>query len=357
MRKQMKMQKRILHKHPMPILRAIDLAASHPEMRVECLSNPAAFRYADRTWLLVHVAERPAQLPGQISIATLSQQGELSIRSFALEDPLLDLSDPRRIHYAGDSYLTTLSHLRLFNSRDGLHFEDAGLPPLTGLGGLENFGIRDARVSTMPDGEFLLTYSALSDCGSGVGLRRTRDWDYFEHEGLIFLPSNKACVIFEEMIGGRYACLSRPSGIIVGGPYIWLSFSKDCRRWGDHRCIAKTRAGHWDSARIGAGAAPIKTEQGWLLLYYGLDDSTRPALGALLLDLKDPTRVLARSEAPILKSILEEAFEYSHCFEELILSNGHTVDGDVLTLYYSTSDRMIRCVDLSIARILDSLEG
>ena len=78
--------------------------------------------------------------------------------------------------------------------------------------------------------------------------------------------------IFEEKIGGRFYALHRPSSKDIGGNYIWLAESSDGLHWGNHKCLVKTRSGMWDSARVGAGAAPIKTEQGWLEIYYGAAD-------------------------------------------------------------------------------------
>jgi predicted GH43/DUF377 family glycosyl hydrolase len=234
-----------------------------------------------------------------------------------------------------------------------VHFEDAQLPLHIGIGELENFGVEDCRVATMPDGEFLLTYTAASASGYGVGLKRTRDWKTFEHLGLMLPPANKDCAIFEEKVNGQYVCLNRPSGIIVGGHYIWLSFSNDLEYWGRHTCIAKTRKGMWDSSRVGAGAAPIKTGRGWLVIYHGADENSRYCLGALLLDLEDPTQVIARSEAPLMEPLAD--YECNGFFGEVVFTNGHIVDGDEVTIYYGASDSVICSATLSIKEVLSTL--
>src|SRR5678810_246728 len=104
-----------------------------------------------------------------------------------------------------------------------------------------------------------------------------------------------------DRINGKYYALHRPSSTQLGGNYIWLAESTDLLHWGNHRCVATTRKMKWDGARVGAGAAPIKTDQGWLEIYHGADDNNRYCLGALLLDLNDPFRVVARSEQPIME--------------------------------------------------------
>ena len=209
------------------------------------------------------------------------EEGKLKILDWDAGDPALNISDPREYKYKGEGYLSTLSHLRLFVSDDGIGFAPAEQAPLWGQGILETFGIEDCRVTTFEDGRFFLTYTAVSSWGYGVGLRETSDWKNYTHHGMIISPSNKDAAIFERKVGGRYVCLHRPSGVIVGGNYIWMAFSDDLKHWGGHRPVARTRPGMWDSARIGAGAAPIYTEQGWLEIYHGADQTSRYCLGAL----------------------------------------------------------------------------
>lgn len=264
----------------------------------------------------------------------------MRILEFRADDPDLDTRDPRKFKYKSVGYISVMSHLRLVCSADGVTFTDPGLPSLMGSGPYENFGIEDCRVSTMADGEFLLTYTAVSDNGYGIGLRRTRDWKHFSEPALITLPPNKDCAIFEEKIDGSYACLSRPSGVIVGGHYMWYSRSDDLRHWGDHRCVAKPRPGMWDSERIGAGAAPIRTPRGWLEIYHGATrNPSRYCLGALLLDLKEPWRVLARSRVPIMEPLAD--YERAGFFGNVVFTNGHVCDGDDVVIYYGASDSVI----------------
>ena len=265
-------------------------------MTVERLLNPCVFSYKDSTWLLLRVAERPKQQAGMLSLPVLLD-GKAEILKFDAQDPLLDQSDPQQVRYDSEHYPSTLSHLRLFNSPDGLRFEDTRRQLLIGTGGYASFGVEDCRLSCMESGEYVLTYTTAASNGQRMGLRRTRDWQLFAHEGMIFLPNYKECAIFEEPVLGRYACLCRPSDPPTADHTIWLSFSDDLRHWWEHHCIAQTRTGHWDSTRIGAGSTPIKTDAGWLVLYHGADETGHTRLGAMLLEPNNPTRVLARSAA------------------------------------------------------------
>jgi beta-1,2-mannobiose phosphorylase / 1,2-beta-oligomannan phosphorylase len=336
-----------------PILRPRDLRPSVEGMEVTCLLNPGVFRFQDKTWLLVRVAERPVQLPGKTSFPLLSPDGHLEILEFNSSDSRLDLSDPRIINFDGRDYLTTLSHLRLLVSADGVHFaEPENCSPIMGSGELETYGIEDCRVTKIDD-IYCMTYTEVSSHGVGVGLRTTRDWKTFTHLGMILPPHNKDCALFEEKISGKYYALHRPSSPELGGNYIWLAESPDLVHWGHHRCLIHSRKGSWDSDRVGAGAAPIRTAKGWLEIYHGATKENRYCLGALLLDLNEPWRVLARSEMPIMAP--QASYELKGFFGEVIFTNGHLVKGDRLTLYYGAADSVICAASFSIQSILDSL--
>jgi predicted GH43/DUF377 family glycosyl hydrolase len=333
-----------------PLLRPADLQAGIEGMEITCLLNPGVFEMDGKVWLLLRVAERPRQEEGKISFPVY-ENGKIKVLSFAKDDPQLDLSDPRVIAYKGQNYLTTLSYLRLVCSTDGVRFtEDAAYPPIFGQGVLETFGIEDCRVATLPDG-FYLTYTQVSPVAVGVGLMFTKDFKTFERRGMIFPPHNKDCAVFGEKINGSYYAFHRPSSPELGGNYIWLADSPDGTHWGNHRCVATTRASSWDSARVGAGAAPIKTDKGWLEIYHGANADNRYCLGALLLDLNDPSKVLARTVEPIMEPLAD--YEQTGFFGNVIFTNGHYVKGDTIHLYYGASDEVICGATLSINEVLE----
>ena len=337
-----------------PLLRPEDIRPSRAGMKVECLLNPGVFQFAGQTWLLLRVAERPEQKPGKTTFPVLGADGGVKILEFDNADPQLNLADPRIISYAGQDYLTTMSHLRLVSSDDGVRFsEPAATPPLFGQGEGEGYGIEDCRVVEIA-GTYYLTFTAVSTHGVGVGLRSTRDWKAFKQHGLILPPHNKDCALFGEQIGGKFYALHRPSSPELGGNYIWLAESPDLEHWGNHRCLAHSRKGKWDSVRVGAGAAPIRTPAGWLEIYHGATGNpTRYCLGALLLDLHEPWRVLARSEEPIMEPSAE--YEQVGFFGNVVFTNGHLVDGDTVTIYYGASDSVICGARFSISEILKTL--
>lgn len=337
-----------------PLLRPSDLKPGIPGMEITCLLNPGVFRMNGKTWLLLRVAERPTQVEGKTSFPVYNDKGEIEVVCFDNNDPDLDLSDPRVIMYKGRNYLTTLSYLRLVCSEDGVHFhEDPAYPPIFGKGELESFGIEDCRVATTPEG-FMLTFTEVSPVAVGVGLIETKDFKAYDRKGMIFPPHNKDCAMFEEKVNGMYYAFHRPSSPELGGNYIWLAESPDRVHWGNHKCVAVTRPGMWDCVRVGAGAAPIRTSEGWLEIYHGANENHRYCLGALLLDLNDPTKVLARSVKPIMEPIAD--YEQTGFFGNVVFTNGHYVDGDTIHMYYGASDEVICSAEFSIREILDSLK-
>ena len=337
-----------------PLLSPGDLQPDSEGLEITCLLNPGVFQYEGKTWLIVRVAERPTQKEGLISFPILTPTGT-QIIEIELNDPALIATDARVINYKGVDYLTTLSHLRLLCSDDGIRFyQPEGYQSLYGEGILQSFGVEDCRVTCIGD-TYYLTFTAVSDNGVGVGLRTTTDWKHFDQHGMILPPHNKDCAIFEEKINGKYYALHRPSSVDIGGNYIWIAESPDAIHWGNHKCIIKTRPDHWDSARVGAGASPIKTDKGWLEIYHGANHQHQYCLGAFLLDLKDPSKVIARTNDPIM--VPSTTYELSGFFGNVVFTNGHIVDpdGDTLTIYYGASDEFVCGARFSINEIFSLL--
>ncbi|MEB0262252.1 MULTISPECIES: glycoside hydrolase family 130 protein [unclassified Mucilaginibacter] len=336
-----------------PLLSPKDLKATTEGLHIACLLNPGVFRFDGKVWLLVRVAERPEQSEVKVSFPILTATGETTIMEIALDDSDLIATDARVVRYKGIDYLTTLSHLRLLCSDDGVKFyEPEGYGRLFGSGPLQTFGIEDCRVTRL-ENKYYLTFTAVSDSGVGVGMRTTTDWKNFQTYGMILPPHNKDVAIFEEKINGKFYTLHRPSSVDIGGNYIWIAESPDGEHWGNHKCIVKTREGMWDSGRVGAGAAPIKTEKGWLEIYHGATKAHRYCLGAVLLDLNDPSKVIARTTDPIMEPT--EAYETTGFFGHVVFTNGHVVDGDNITIYYGAADEFVCGAKFSIMEILAAM--
>ncbi len=341
-----------------PIVKPENVKPSVEGFEVTCAFNPGAFSYKNRIGLVLRVAERPPAKPDSIDTVFINTNGNVEVKSFKFSDPLLRIGDTRGFSHDGIDYLTTLSHFRLAWSDDGENFTVEDEPMAIGEPVYESLGIEDARVTQL-ENTYYLTYTAVSRNGYGVGMRSTKDWKHFNNHGIVIPPFNKDAALFPEKIDGKYYMLHRPTGSGLGGPYIWLAESPDLIHWGEHSCIAQARPGYWDSARVGAGAAPIKTSEGWLEIYHGAEElsefSYRYCLGALLLDLEDPSKVIARSEEPIMEPVAD--YEVEGFFGNVVFSNGHVVKGNDILLYYGAADSYTCGAKLSIDKILSSLKG
>jgi len=133
----------------------------------------------------------------------------------------------------------------------------------------------------------------------------------------------------------------------------WAAASPDLVHWGDHRLLLTQRHAGWESGRIGGGAPPLWTEAGWLSIYHAADNDNRYCLGAFVTDLKDPMRLLARSESPIL--VPEASYEVEGFFGQVVFTCGAIADGDRLRVYYGAADESMALAEGSLSAVLASL--
>ena len=135
---------------------------------------------------------------------------------------------------------------------------------------------------------------------------------------------------------------------------MWIAESPDLIHWGNHRFLAAPRPNMWDCARIGAGAAPIDTPDGWLDIYHGADADGRYCLGAMLLDRDEPSTVRARSIEPFMTPV--EPYEREGFYGDCIFTNGQIVKGDEIELYYGASDTVICRATVSMNVVMNTLK-
>ena len=338
-----------------PLLRPADVTPWQPDFEVIGAFNAGVTVYQNEILMLVRVAERPrTQIDGFVLCPYLDDSGQLVIEQIALDDPEYDTSDPRLVFRRDSSQLllTSMSHLRLARSHDGIQFEIDPLPWLIPQPPYERYGIEDARI-TQVDDVFYVNYSTVGPQGIATGLARTRDFQTIERLGIMLPPSNRDVTIIPACIGGRYYCYHRPMPSMFGGLNIWGASSPDLMHWGDHHLLLTQSLDGWESGRIGGGAPPVRTERGWLSIYHAADSKNRYCLGAFLTDLNDPLRVIARSAEPIL--VPEASYEVDGFFGQVVFTCGAIVDGDSLRIYYGAADESMALAEGSLSAILDSL--
>lgn len=338
-----------------PVLTPAMLRPSRPDLEIVGVFNPAVARIGNDVLLLVRVAEAKSASGSEAVAPVFSpRSGQIEFKRWTRNAPGVDVSDPRVIVVDGHSWLTSISHLRVARSTDGVHFDAESAPAMSAATELESFGIEDARITPI-DGTYWVNYTAVSPLGIATALASTEDFRTFARHGIIFPPNNRDVTIFPERIGGRYVALHRPMPESIGEPAIWSASSPDLLSWGNHRFVAGARPGRWDNAKIGGGAVPFRVADGWLAIYHGVSKSpTQYALGALLLDARDPSRVIARSRDPILAP--ETPYEREGFFGGVVFSCGVLPEGDTVRVYYGAADGVVAAADLSLAEIIGGLE-
>jgi predicted GH43/DUF377 family glycosyl hydrolase len=342
-----------------PIITPAMVLPSRPDFEVLGVFNPGVAQHNGDVVLLLRVAEAPRKMSTALAAAPIfnSESNRIEIKRWQVTEEGPDVSDPRLVVDNGRTWLTSMSHFRVARSPDGIHFDVEGLPALTAATAYESFGVEDPRITQL-DGVYWITYTAVSQYGIGTALASTTDFKSFERHGVIFPPPNRNVTIFPEKIGGLYAALHRPMPEGLGQHSIWAASSADLKSWGNHRVVATPRQGSWDDTKVGGGAAPFRVhhgkEDGWLAIYHGVTGNPPTyALGALLLNRHDPSRVRGRSREPIL--IPEAPYEREGFFGKVVFTCGAITDGDLVRVYYGAADGVVAVADLSLQEIRSGL--
>ncbi|MCH7919346.1 MAG: glycoside hydrolase family 130 protein [Planctomycetes bacterium] len=338
-----------------PILSPEDIRPLSDQTEVIGVFNAGVTRIGREVVLLLRVAERVKNPDPNTSLAAVYDLARHEITSLAFDgqDPDCDVTDPRLISLPTERYLTSVSTLRLARSRDGIHFtvdDRAGLLPQTPY---ETFGLEDPRI-TFIDGLWYIDYVAVSPRGITTALVSTTDFERFHRHGLLFGPENKDVVLFPERLQGRFFCLHRPTSPFSLKQEVWLADSPDILSWGGHRFLFGPRPGLWDGVKVGPGAVPFCTEQGWLEVYHGVDDNNRYCLGAILLDKDEPWIVRARSKAPILEPT--EDYERRGFIGNVVFTCGLLFEEQRLKIYYGAADTTLCYAEIPLEDVFNGLE-
>jgi predicted GH43/DUF377 family glycosyl hydrolase len=338
-----------------PIIKPEDVKPSRDDFEVIGAFNTGVTRLEEQIILLLRVAERPINANPDVVLSTIYNDAEkqLIVTEFSKNNPQIDFSDPRLIIQSGQTYLTSISHLRLARSKDGTNFEIEDAPAITPANAYETFGIEDPRISLI-DGIYYITYVAVSPFGVTTCLISTKDFISFQRHGIIFCPENKDAVLFPGKVDGKYYALHRPVSPLFNKQDIWIAESPDLHCWGNHRRLMGPNPGHWDDAKIGAGAPPFRTDFGWLEIYHGVDQNNRYCLGAVMLDGTEPWKIIARANKPILEP--QAGYECDGFFGNVVFSCGLLCEGDIVKIYYGAADTVICYAELSLKEIIDTLE-
>lgn len=193
--------------------------------------------------------------------------------------------------------------------------------------------------------------------GASIGMATTKDFKSFVRIENPFLPFNRNGVLFPRKINDNFVMLSRPSdsGHTPFGD-IFLSESPDLVYWGKHRHVmSKGGDGWWQNVKIGGGPAPIETSEGWLMFYHGVTGTCNGfvySMGAVILDLDEPSKVLYRSKNLILTP--EKWYEERGFVPNVIFPCATLQDADTgrISIYYGAADTYVGVAYTTVEEIV-----
>jgi predicted GH43/DUF377 family glycosyl hydrolase len=238
-----------------------------------------------------------------------------------------------------------VSRLGYARSSDGFHIDERWSTPIFEPNrAAEKFGCEDPRITQL-DGRYVMCYTAYGSRVLGthqVAMTsiapadfRINSWKW----GKRWLPfpgiRNKDAALFPRKINGKYVLLHRIN------PDICVAYSHDLQTWCGIRAIARPRYGRWDSLKVGIAGPPIEVDEGWLLVYHGVNYEKVYCLGVIVLKKDNPEKILYRSQQPILQPI--EDYERFGVIPNVVFSCGGIIRDEQLLIYYGGADTVL-CV-------------
>jgi predicted GH43/DUF377 family glycosyl hydrolase len=292
------------------------------------------------------------------------------------------------LYRAAESHPEYKCYFGLATSRDGYHFERTSDQPVLGPSGdaFDGSTIQDPRIVKMGEW-YYITYAArhypfgqfwiedehryfppprpddfpryLRKNATLTGLALTKDFRTFIRAGTLTDPllDDRDVILFPERVNGRYVMLHRPLEWVgddygTDFPAIWISTAEDLLGFRQSKLLAK-RQFDWEMDKIGANTPPIKTPEGWLVLYHAVGQDRFYRIGAMLLDLNDPTVVTHRGRDWLLQP--EEDYEIKGFYRGCVFPCGKVVIDGTLFVYYGGADKYCAVATCKLRELLDYL--
>lgn len=332
---------------------------------------------------LKRAEENPVLLPN----------ADINWESKAVFNPGVILKDNEvyLLYRAIGEYEAYISRLGLAVSQDGFNFErKSELPLIKPTTSYDKWACEDPRITKISD-IYYITYVAIDQrikheeggkfisIVSQTALVTTKDFVKFQKHGIITPKDsdNRDVVIFPEKIDGKFVILHRPHrwckhwfekpeskeiDVAIPIPYeelpqkpsTWISYSSNLNDWCDHKLLMSPS--HENDKKIGPGAPPIKTDEGWLLIYHHVEKGEKGRIytaKAALLDLNDPAKIIAKIPYPILTP--EEEYEIKGDVDNVIFPTGALVKNNELFVYYGAADKYCGLATIKLDIIMDEL--
>lgn len=252
-------------------------------------------------------------------------------------------------------------------SEDGIHWDVQDKPFLTveDMNDPEIKRVYDPRL-TVIDGKCYLCFAVDTHHGLRGGIAVTEDFKSIEVLSMT-VPDNRNMVLFPEKIDGKFVRLERPFPVYSRGNKhrfdMWMSKSPDMKYWGESELVMGVEDVPYANDKIGPGAPPIKTEAGWLTVFHTVDvDPSRGkngwedrwqkryCAGIMLLDLKDPSKIIGMYKEPLIAP--ETEYEVEEGYRTNVIFPGGMIleDDGTVKIYYGASDT-VEC--MATARVED----
>lgn len=211
----------------------------------------------------------------------------------------------------------------------------------------------DPRICPVGD-EYYIVYCVGGDFNCRIAIGKTKDFKTVEHVSFPLHIQNRNAVLFPEKINGEYWMLHRPQSVKDTSGSIWITSSPDLKYWGHCKIIAKQEQ-YWENSKIGPAAPPIKTDEGWLIIYHGVFPNCNGlnyGAGVMLLDLEKPWKVIARCADPIL--VVKEQYEMIGQVPNVVFPGAIIPEDDgTAKIYYGGAD-YVQCVaETSIDKLIE----
>lgn len=247
------------------------------------------------------------------------------------------------------------------NTTDGLSIDERLDEPIyRPRMDFENRGCEDPRLMKI-NSDIYMTYTAYDGSTPRVAITKINESDFIDRhwdkwsEPKVITPAmipDKDAVIIPQKINDKYIVLHRINESVCADMLNGLDFETE--KIDECIEIISPRKGMWDGGKVGVAAPPIKTEKGWLLFYHGVSWSTTYRVGAVLLDLENPTIVKARTAIPIFEPI--EEYERKGVVPNVVFPCGIIERNRIMYMYYGAADKVIGVATMKLGTILRILE-
>lgn len=215
----------------------------------------------------------------------------------------------------------------------------------------EKMGMEDVRFVKFIDGEnscYYGTYTAYNGKQIKTQIIETKDFNIFKIRTLYGNAiSDKGMALFPEKVNGKYVMIARQ-----GGEKMTIMFSEDLFYWENYQILMEPKY-PWELVQLGNCGSPVKTDKGWLLLTHGVGAMRTYVISAILLDLKDPSKIIGRIDKPLIKANESEREGY---VPNVVYTCGLLRHGDMLIIPYAVSDSATGFVTVGLNELLSEMK-